>query len=305
MDKFRSLELFLATVDNSSFAASARQFATDPSTVSKAIKRLEDQLGIQLFQRSTRKLNLTPAGAQYANTARNLLCELALCEDTLKNENNAAQGLLKINLPVSYGRLYMQPILIAFHKQYPKIQLDITFDDAYVDIIGQAYDVSIRSGTLTDNRLVAQKLSPIDFVTCASPEYLQNNTLAINEQTFHLHAWIRFRFKQTGKLMGFVNTSKIIEPEKQIIVDDGEAMVELCAAGLGIIQVPHFLAKHSVEDGSIVCLKKMAAFNLGGVYIIYPKRDFLPKRTRLFIDFVKDKIKAMGETPNKTWVAHL
>lgn len=302
MDKLRSLELFLTTVETNSFVATAKQHATDPSTVSKAIKRLEETLGIQLFQRSTRRLQLTSTGTHYANTARNLLRELALCEDTLKNENDTPQGLLRINLPVTYGRVYMQPILIAFAKKYPQIQLDISFDDAYVDIIGKGIDVSIRSGTLTDNRLIAQKLSPIDFITCASPEYLRKNSLSFDEEFLHLHPWIRFRFKQTGKLMNFVNTTKIIEPSHQIIVDDGEAMAELCAAGLGLMQVPHFLVKPWIIDGSIVSLKGEEKFNLGGVYLVYSKQDFLPKRTRLFIDFAKKSIQALGETPHKTWV---
>ncbi|MDG2681947.1 LysR family transcriptional regulator, partial [Vibrio parahaemolyticus] len=108
MDKIRSLRFFIATLEGGSFAAAAKAHGTDPSTVSKAIHRLESDLGIQLFQRSTRQIRLTEAGRRYANTARFVLDELAACEDSLKSHNDALSGLLKINVPVSYGRLYIR-----------------------------------------------------------------------------------------------------------------------------------------------------------------------------------------------------
>ncbi len=122
----------MTTVKMGSFAATAKKHATDPSTVSKAIKRLESQIGLQLFYRSTRQLSLTSVGEKYAQTVGSLYQELASLEDELKSENEDHSGLLRINLPVSYGRTYILPMLAKFKQQYPEIILDVSFNDAYI-----------------------------------------------------------------------------------------------------------------------------------------------------------------------------
>jgi len=308
MDKFRSLELFLATVDGGSFAAAAKQLATDPSTVSKAIKRLETRLELQLFQRSTRQLNLTEAGENYANSVRVFIDHLCQSEENLKLENKRPSGKLRINLPVSYGRLYIQPLLCDFNRRYPDIQLEISFDDEYIDMIGHNIDVSIRSGHLSDSRLVAQKLSPMEYVICASKEYVNKTKKNLDIKNFSSHPWIRFRFKQTGKLMKIngvdKNISEAIDVKQNIIVDDGEVLAEFCAAGLGLTQIPHFIAKSGVQSGKLVILSAVYRSESAGVYIVYPKREFLPQRVRLFVDFVKSYLIDINESSDKTWLAN-
>jgi len=307
LDNFRSLEFFLATIDGGSFAAAAKQFATDPSTVSKAIKRLESQLGIQLFQRSTRQLNLTQAGENYAASVRNLSEQLQLTEEALKSDNELPTGKLCINLPVSSGRLYIQPILVEFNRLYPGIKLEISFDDAYADMIGQKIDIAIRSGSLCDSRLIAQKLSPMEFVICASPKYIKNNK-ELNVSNLASHPWIRFRFKQTGKLMPIIgldaNIRDTVDALENIVVDDGEAMAELSASGLGLTQVPHFIAKSWVKVGKLVTLYPPYRLEGEGVYLVYPRREFLPQRVRLFIDFVKASLIKINDTSGTTWLAN-
>ena len=307
MDKFRALQFFIAAIEEGSFAGAAKRYATDPSTVSKSIKRLEQTLGLQLLQRSTRQLSLTTTGQTYFETVHDLASRLSLCEEELKTYNDAPAGKLKINLPVSYGRLYVQPMLWAFRMRYPDINLDVTYSDEYVDMIGKGIDVSIRSGHLNDSRLVAQKLSPMEFVVCASPSYIAATQTPINEANYAHHVWIRFRFKQTGKLMPIVindyDKGQVPEVGEQIVVDDGEAMASACAAGLGITQIPHFVAKSWVERGELKVVSRPYRLKEGAVYIIYPKREFMPQRSRLFIDFVKDWNLAQGENPQSTWLS--
>lgn len=307
MDKFRALQFFIAANEEGSFVGAAKRYATDPSTVSKSIKRLEQELGLQLFQRSTRKLSLTATGRNYLETVSELASQLALCEEQLKTVNQMPTGKLKINLPVSYGRLYVQPMLWAFHLQFPDIKLDVSFSDEYVDMIGNGIDVSIRSGNLSDSRLVAQKLSPMEFIVCASPSYIETTQVPINEENYDRHPWIRFRFKQTGRLMPIIfNNSDIadaIDTGEQIVVDDGEAMASACAAGLGLTQVPHFIAKSWVQRDELKVVSKPYRLKEGAVFIVYPKREFLPQRSRLFIDFVKNWNLAQGEGPLSTWMS--
>jgi DNA-binding transcriptional LysR family regulator len=309
MDKFKAIALFMSTINTGSFAATAKKHATDPSTVSKAIKRLEKQIGLQLFYRSTRQLSLTSVGQKYAETVGTLYHQLESLEDELKSVNASQSGSLKINVPVSYGRIYILPMLCQFKKLYPDISLDVSFNDQYVDMISDSVDVSIRSGTLADSRLVAQKLTPMEFVLCASSELVTSMNIAITGKCLTSLPWILFRFKQTGKTMPinfYYQGHKItIEPENVTIVDDGEIMAEMCAAGLGLALMPHFTAKELVAAGKIIVLAKIEDFPNSGVFIVYPKREYLPRRTQVFIEFVKNYLEQMGESPSYTWLKNL
>lgn len=306
MDKFRAITLFITTAKTESFTATAKLHATDPSTVSKAIKRLEDRLGVKLFHRSTRQIKLTNAGLKYARTVGSLLSKLSFQEEELKKDTQIVGGALKINLPVSYGRQYILPMLCQFREMYPQIQLNISFSDEYVDIIGEYVDVSIRSGTISDSRLIAQKLTPLKFVLCISTNIDKSNTIEMTNECLSSYPWVLFRFKQTGKTMPidfkFKGKRLTIEPKSKLIVDDGEAMAEFCAAGAGLAVIPHFLAKEGVLANRMKIIAELDEFQTAGVYIIYAKREHLPMRSRVFIDYVKAYINKIGESPTKTWL---
>jgi len=303
MDKIRSLRFFVATLDGGSFAAAARAFGTDPSTVSKAIVRLESDLGIQLLLRSTRQLTMTSAGQQYAATARRLLEELTACEEGLRTQNEKPSGTLKLSVPVSYGRLYVLPMLQTFCQRYPNIHIDIRFDDGYVDIIEQGIDIAIRSGSVQDSQLIARQLSPIDFIICASKAYLEQHGNPATPEDFDRHTWIRFRYQQTGKLLPVMmpGTGSECDPGRQFIVNDGEAMAEMCAQGLGLAQLPHFIARDWLASGALLPQFKSLRQAGAGVYLLYAKREHLPVRVKLFNDFVSETLEAQGEKPGGSW----
>lgn len=308
MDKLRSLEFFLATCDGGSFAAAAKTCNSDPSTVSKAISRLEDHLGLTLLQRSTRQLRITDAGQHYARTVRSAMQNLKECETELKHLNDSPSGILRINSAVCYGHLYIRPLLPAFCKRYPDIKLELELDDLHVDIIENEIDVSLRTGYIKDSRLVARRLSPMDFLTCAAPQYLDKHGTPKCHEDFHQQQWIGFRIKQTRQLQPIYLPDKSgnyvpIELERDYITDDGEAMAQMCADGLGVAQLPHFLARQNLEEGNLLslypCLRLEESDS--GVFVIYPKREYLPAKVRVFIEFLTENLAAMEESPNKTW----
>lgn len=305
MDKLRLLKLFLAVVNDGSFVTAALNLGLSPSTISKAVTRLEDSLGIQLFQRNTRKLRLTTSGEQYAAAVKSFIEQLEYCENNMKQSNNQPQGMLRINVPISYGRLYITPMIQKFYLLYPDIKIDLSYSDEYVDIIEQRIDVCIRSGTVKDSRLIIRQLSPIDFFICASPTYIKKQGRPKTVQEFSEHRWVRFRYKQTGKLMPIItqgNSTQQQHPDESYIVDDGEALAELCAAGLGLSQIPHFIAKNWLQKGSIVSLFPVYQAPDQGVFIMYPKKDYLPARVKEFVNFICQQIETMDEVSMKTWV---
>ncbi|MBT1062068.1 LysR family transcriptional regulator [Bowmanella sp. Y26] len=308
MDKLRSLEIFLATCDGGSFAAAARACSTDPSTVSKAIGRLEDKLGLTLFQRSTRQLRVTEAGQRYAQAVRKTLMDLSSCEDDLKHLNDSPSGTLRISSAVCYGHLYIRPLLHEFSQRYPAIRLELEISDLHADIIERDIDIAIRTGYLKDSRLVARRLSPMDFLICASPQYLQRKGTPGFAEDFVGHDWIGFRIKETQQLQPIFLPNaqgQYIQSEldRSHITDDGEAMAYMCSDGLGLAQLPHFLAKSGLESGELVSLFHpfRPPQQQNGVFAIYPKRTYLPARVRVFIEFLSAALSAKGEDPHHTW----
>jgi DNA-binding transcriptional LysR family regulator len=310
MDKFNSLKMFVSAFEHGSFGAAASALGSDPSTVSKAIRRLEQQLQYQLFHRTTRKLQITPAGLEYLETVKKILLELDECEQHLASNNEAASGTLKLNLPVSYGRCYILPLLPAFSAKYPDIKLQVTFSDEYIDIIEQGIDISIRTGTVSDSGLIMQQLSPMDFLICAAPSYLESRDRITTLNQLNHQNWIRYRFKQTGRVMPLLlnQTAPVNWDEKQhdqYIVDDGQALIGLCEAGLGLIQAPHFLLHKSLQQGSVKPIFAPVQPEGFGVYLLYPKRHFPSRKVTAFIEYLKQSLANMGETTHHTWARDL
>lgn len=309
MDKLNLLKQFVASVEQGGFAAAAHHLGLSPSTLSKGIARLEADLSFKLFHRSTRQVSLTEAGRHYLITAQRILVELEQCEQQLQQANEEPRGRVKVNVQVSYGRLYVLPLLQAFAQQYPDIVLELSFNDRYVDMLEQGVDLTIRSGCLEDRRLVARKLSPVDFLICAAPDYLAKNGCPATAAQFNDHPWIRFRYRQTGKLMPVTisrgGAEQHYDPGQQFIVDDGEALAELCAQGLGLTQLPHFIARNWLKDNRIVPIMPSYRPPHHGVYAIYPKREFLPARVRVLIEFLIKQIEAGGESAYSTWADEL
>ncbi|GLX79091.1 transcriptional regulator [Thalassotalea insulae] len=308
MDKLRLLEMFLATCDGGSFAAAARLCNTDPSTVSKAIARLESQLQLTLFQRSTRQLCITQAGQRYADTVRKAMQDLNHCEDELKHLNDAPSGTLKINAAVCYGHLYLRPVLKAFCQQYPDIHITLDINDFHIDIIEQEIDVTLRTGYVKDSRLVARRLSPMDFLVCASPDYLKKNGTPTCASEFNHHQWIGFRIKETQQLQPIFLPDRsgkyqAYELQRTHVTDDGESMANMCIDGFGVAQLPHFLAKKGLENGGLVSLFPYfrPPQHENGVFAIYPKREYLPTKVRVFIDFLTQWLAEHQETTHHTW----
>jgi DNA-binding transcriptional LysR family regulator len=305
MDKLKTLRFFTSICEQGSFVETAKVFGTSPSTISKAIARLESDLKTPLFTRTTRSLKPTDAGKSYLTTVKKLLHDLDLTEVGLRDEFTQVAGKLTINTPVSYGRLYLRPLIAQFCQAYPDINIELIYDDAYVDMIDKSIDITIRTGTLMDSRLVARKLSPIDFLICAPAGYFSNRSKPSRDELLS-QPWINFRFKQTGKLMPVIlkdshGAYKEYYPKSTCVVDDGEGLAELCADGAGLAQMPHFIARQHVFNKKIDVLFSPYSPKSYGVFALYTKQDTTPPKITAFIDFLQEWLRTIGEKQNTTW----
>lgn len=304
MDKFNLLKQFICVVEQGGFAAAANELGQSPSTLSKSIARLEKDLSFKLFYRSTRQVRLTSAGSEYLKSAVNTLRALEQSENQLRQDNNEYRGQLRINLPVSYGRLYVMPLIQKFKQIYPDIDLQLSFNDSYVDMIEKKIDLTIRTGTVDESNLVARRISPIDFLICASKEYLKSHP-KITAKTMVDHPWIRFKYQQSGRLMPIMldNEQRVsaLDQCQQYIVDDGEALASLCAQGLGLTQVPHFIARDWLESEALEVVMPYYRNAQQGVYAIYPNREYLPAKVQVFVSFLIAEMEVRNESAYTTW----
>ncbi|MGH1441529.1 MAG: LysR family transcriptional regulator [Cellvibrionaceae bacterium] len=310
MDKLNLINQFLTVSRCGSFVAAAAELGVDPSTVSKAIQQLEKHLNIRLFSRTTRQLQLTPAAEVYRQKCLDLVGGLEACEKQLSLEQVEPAGKLKVNVPVSYGQMYITPMLERFVHLYPKIDLELSLSDDYVDIVSQSIDVAIRSGQLKDSRLVARKLSPMDFATCASPEFLSKNK-KITNANIEKQPWVLYRFLHTGKIMpiyGIRGKAKLqqsyeINPKPVLVTTDGLSMVKACQSGLGLIQAPHFLLRSAILEGSLNVVQSFYRSKGFNVYAYYSQKEYMPAKVRVFLDYIVEELKAMGEDHNTTFLS--
>ncbi|MDA0787255.1 MAG: LysR family transcriptional regulator, partial [Proteobacteria bacterium] len=170
----RSLEMFDAVAETGSFRAAAERLAVSPSAVSKAISELETRLGARLIARTTRSLALTEAGTAYHASVSSALATLDEGAETVNSVTAAPRGVLRLAIPVTFGHMYIAPLLPIFAAKFPEVRLDVTATDAFVDVVGEGFDVVIRgAGTMPDSALIARKIMETPTVVCASPAYIE------------------------------------------------------------------------------------------------------------------------------------
>lgn len=311
MDKLNLITTFLHVARIGSFAGTASYLGVDPSTISKSIQQLESHLGVKLFNRTTRSLKLTPAGANYQLTCMEILDNLKACEQQLQQQQDEPRGLLRINLPVAYGQCYVMPMMGRFRQQYPDIELDISLTDDYVDMVNESVDVAIRSGKLQDSRLVAKKLTPMDFAICASKEYLDRSK-PVTRENIQQHQWVSYRFIHTGMLMpvfdieekaGKKSYSKY-DPKPVLTTTDGLSLITASEQGAGLVQAPHFLLRDSIESGRLQIVQSYYRSPDFSVYVYMLNKRFIPARVRAFLDFIIQELALMNESLDSTFISN-
>ena len=293
MDRLNGLTAFVRTADLGSFVAAGRSLGLSASAIGKAVAKLEDQLGVRLFQRSTRSLRLTEEGRLFHERCRHILDELDDAQIELARTREAPRGRLRVSAPlVSYHLLL--PVLPAFMERYPAIELDLDFNDRIVDLIDDGVDVAIRSGDLPDSRLMARALRPFQLLLCAAPAYLDRWGTPQSPRDLDRHLAIRFRFPNSGKLQEWPLTLTPGEPELRprtiVTCNNMEALRGATIRGLGIGCLPDFLAREPLETGALRTLLDDYLDSPGQFRLLWPSSRHLSPKVRVFVDFVSERL---------------
>jgi DNA-binding transcriptional LysR family regulator len=290
MQDLRTLAIFVKVAERRSFVRAAADLGITQSGVSNAINRLEDQLGVRLLARTTRQVNLTEDGAAFFERCRQVLADLEEAELVLKATRLKPIGRLRLDMPVSFGRLKVMPVLGPFQLQYPEIKLALSFTDRYVDLVEEGIDVSVRFGDLKDSSLIARRLTTTQFRVVGAPGYFAkygrpktpadlaaHNCLALTLRDTRLPR--EWRFVRDG-----VETTTT--PKGNMSVSDGAALCDAACAGLGLAQIHCYYIDSALKTGQLEPVLEKFKPKADPISLVYPQTRHLSPKVRAFIDFM-------------------
>ncbi|WP_175945442.1 LysR family transcriptional regulator [Caballeronia sp. BCC1704] len=297
MESFNFLESFVVTAQTGSFSAAARRLGMTPAGVSKNVARLEQQLGLRLFHRSTRSLTLTDSGESFYQEVRAPFDALRDAVSHAAEQNGAPSGTLKVSVGVGFGREYLVPILGEFLDRYPAIVPDVHFDNRPVDLIGEGYDAAIGGGIELNEGVVARELAPAHVIVVTSPAYMADKPMPAHPSELEAFDGIARRSVSSGrvfawKLRNAVGEQCLVRHRTRLIFDDPEAMAAAAMQGLGIALIPMPHAARWIQQGSLIRLLPGWFAELGAISLYYPSKKLLPPKTRVFVDFVVDAFRS-------------
>lgn len=289
MDYLSRLPLFVRVVRMGSFAAVAREENMTPSAVSKQIQRLESELKVRLFQRTTRKLSLTDAGQQLFESASPLVEGILEATDALRQDDQRVSGRLKISLPIALMNQGLSDALAEFAHSYPEVRLIAEGNERVVDLLEEGFDLAIRVGALSDSTMIARRLAAAPLWVVSSPGYLASLSLPIAHPDDLAHANLigyaghgRNQFEFTRG-----ESRALVQLSGRITGNHDSFLKAMSSRDLGFAVVPAFAVQSEVNDGKLVRL--LADWKVEperSIWAVYPHRQFLPTRTRIFIDFL-------------------
>lgn len=286
-----SIELFCLTAQHQGFTRAAHVAGLTPAAVSRSVARLEAQLGVRLFLRTTRSVRLTEAGLRYHEQCRQALGQLAEAERELTGRQQRPAGAVRVSLPTPYGHCRVLPLIPAFAQRYPEIELDLQLTNRNVDIIEEGFDLAVRGRTPPDSSLVARKLEDAELVIVASPQHLRRRKPPRSEHDLASFSCIQFVLPRTGQPVPWLlkRDGRDFEWLTQGALrcsDDILATVTLARAGAGVLQTYRFIVEQDLRDGHLVELLPELAGASRPFSLIHPGNRHMPLRVRVFIDFL-------------------
>lgn len=292
MDRFAQMQTFAAVVDAGSFVGAADALGSSKAAVSRHVNELESRLGVRLLHRTTRRLSLTPDGEVFLVRCRDLLAGLQEAEEEVSSQSDSARGLLRINVPVTFGIRRLAPLWGEFRDGYPQVRLDITLADRVVDLVEEGYDLAIRIGRLSSSSLISRQLGVTRLIVCASPDYVAAHGAPSHPTELVEHAVIAYSYWSAGdewQLQGPDGPVRV-RTRSSISTNNGDTCRAAAIAGQGIVMQPDFVVGDDIEAGTLVEL--MPAYSAGelGVHAVYPSRRHVAPKVRALIGFLSERL---------------
>ncbi|ANY82641.1 transcriptional regulator (plasmid) [Microvirga ossetica] len=295
MSELEELRTFVEVVESGGLNRAAARLGVSKSIISRRITRLEADLGTRLLSRSTRGIIPTEAGIEYKIRCDRILAELDEARDAIAQQGGSVRGRLRLSAPLSFGVRHLAPVLADLARRHPALELDVSYTDRVVDLIGERFDAAVRIGSLRDSSLVVRRIAPVHAVLVASPEYLARHgrpgtpqDLVGNECLIYTASLVPEWQFQSG------NRRISIRPEGRLRSDNGEAILQWAIASLGIANAPSFLVSDAIESGALEPLLLDYPQPEFGIHIVRPPGSHVPGKVRILIDTLVERF---GGTP--------
>lgn len=299
MDKYTEMAVFSKAAELGSFSAAARDLDLTPSAVSKLITRLEDRLGARLFQRTTRKLNLTAEGIAFRDRCASILGDIQQAEDAVMALHDKVNGTLRVTAISAFARIQMIKLMPEFMAKYPDLRVELELSEREVDLVGESVDIAVlMSEGLTDESLVSRRLAINRRIICASPEYLARHGTPTTPDDLLDHNCLTHSSLQPYNDWEFneQNGIRVLRVKGNFHSNSASALYEAVKAGIGIARLATFLVHPDIDSGKLVPILEDHTHNGASILLAYPHRRHLSNKVRAFADFMVEKF-----TPVPPW----
>jgi LysR family transcriptional regulator for bpeEF and oprC len=293
INQFSGILAFVRAAEERSFTRAAHKLGISPSGVSKAISRLETQVKVRLLHRTSRSIAITPEGTAFYERCRQIVADLEDAEQLLSRAQRTPQGLLRVTLPLSVGRLHLARALPEFVRRYPEVKVEARLTDRLVDLVEEGFDVAVRMGKPPDSRLVARQIATGVLATCAAPSYLRRHGVPRTPEDLASHNCVHFVVPSTGRVQEwkFQQGGKRLSMAVpgNLSLDHAEALVEAALAGTGLIQISSYVTGPAIRRRLLKAVLTEFQVDSPAVWVMYPHNRNLTPRVRAFVDFLVER----------------
>ncbi|HEX2889973.1 LysR family transcriptional regulator [Vineibacter terrae] len=291
MDKLTCLRALTKVIQHGSFAAAARDMRLSRSAVSKYVIELEQALGVQLLNRTTRSASPTANGLAYYERCAAILADLDEADLAISSAQVEPRGTLRVNAPMSFGTLHLGRAIGAFMERYPTLQVQLILSDGFIDPVQEGFDVTLRIADLPSSSLIARKIAPAQRVLCASSGYLRQRGIPLHPRDLRAHDCLTYGYLATGnqwKLTGADGDHWIPIPWA-LCTNNAEVLRDAAIAGRGIALLPTFIAGADLQTGRLTTILADYKVPELSIYVLYPPTRHLSAKVRVFIDFLVER----------------
>lgn len=296
MDRLQSMQIFARVVEMHSFSRAAESLSLPPSRVTRAVKDLETFLGVRLLQRTTRHISLTPDGTLYYDHCRKLLADIESVESSFPGSAGQPRGRLRVDMTLSLARLVVLPAVKEFQSRYPDVELTLTASDRTVELVQEGIDCVIRAGTPEDSpTLVAKRVGGFEWITCASPEYLEQRGTPQTLEDLADHEAVGYLSSRTARTLMWHyvvdGEDRYVRMRERLIINDTDAYVTSALEGLGIIRAGSYMVIQHLRSGRLRPLLTNYPSPSVPLSVLYPRNRHLSPTVRAFVDWVAEIMK--------------